>query len=83
MKAVYKIMNNQDKVTMNTFYHIRCDPDLDKGLCDMRRIPCGFTGCVEKLFKPWLSNLDKTLQPHYVIETETCKYSSILRGFNK
>ena len=35
MKAVYNILNNQDKVTMKHFYHIRCDPDLDKGLCVM------------------------------------------------
>ena len=31
MKAVYKILNNQDKVKMEHFYHIRCDPDLDEG----------------------------------------------------
>ena len=31
MKAVYNILNNQDKVTAKTNYHIRCDPDLDKG----------------------------------------------------
>ena len=35
MKAVYKIVNNQDKVTMKQFYHIRCDPDLDEGFCAM------------------------------------------------
>ena len=26
MKAVYKILNNKDKVTMKHFYHIRCNP---------------------------------------------------------
>ena len=26
MKAVYKILNNKDKVSMKQFYHIRCDP---------------------------------------------------------
>ena len=36
MKAVYKILNNKDKVTLKHFYHIRCDPDLDEGFCDMR-----------------------------------------------
>ena len=35
MKAVYKILNNQNKVTMKHLYHIRCDPDLDKGFCAM------------------------------------------------
>ena len=35
MKAVYNILNNQDKVTMKQFYHIIFDPDLDKGFCAM------------------------------------------------
>ena len=30
MKAVYKILNNQDRVTMKPFYSISCDPDLMK-----------------------------------------------------
>ena len=77
MKYVYKIMNNQNKVTMKNFYHIGCDPDLEKGFCDMRRIPCACTVFVEQLSKPWLPNLDKTLQPGYVIKPEICKYSSI------
>ena len=82
MKAVYKILNNQDKVTMEHFYHIICDPNLDKGFCAMWRIPCACTRRVEQLPKPWLPNLDKHPQPRYVIEPETCKYSSILRGYN-
>ena len=45
MKAVYNILNNQDKVTMKYFYHIRCDPDLDERLCAMWRIPCDCTVC--------------------------------------
>ena len=71
MKDVYKILNNQDKVTMKHFNHIICDPDLEKGLCAMKFIPCACTGCVEQLYKPWLPNLDKTLQPRYAIEPET------------
>ena len=53
MKDVYKILNNQDKVTMKNFYHIICDTDLDEGLCAMRRIPCDCTECVEQLSKLW------------------------------
>ena len=83
MKAVYKIINNQDKVIMKHFYHIKCDPDLDEGFCAMRRINCACTGCIEQLSNLWLPNLDKTLQPHYAIENERFKYSSILRGCNK
>ena len=58
---------------MKHFYHIRCDPELGEGFCDMRRIPCACSVCVEKLSKPWLPNLGKTQQPRYVIEPETCK----------
>ena len=83
MKAVYKILNNQDKVIMKHFFNIRCDPDLDEGLCSMQRIPCAFTGCDEQLSNTWSPNLDKTLQPCYSIEPKTCKFSSISRGYNK
>ena len=52
MKAVYNILNNQDKVTMKQFYHIRCYPDLYKGFCALRRITCSCTGCVENFPNP-------------------------------
>ena len=68
---------------MKHFYHIRCDIYLGKGLCAMRRIPCACNGYVEQLSNPWLPNSDKTLQPCYAVEPETCKYSSILCGYNK
>ena len=77
------ILNNQDKVTMKHFIQIICNPDLDEGLCDMRRIHCACIGCVEKLYNPLLPNLDKSLQPRYALETETCKYSSILHRYNQ
>ena len=83
MKAVYNILNNQDKVKMKHFYHIRCDPCLDKGFCAMWGMSCAFAGCVEQIYNPWLPNLDKNLQPCYDIKPETCKYSSILCGYNK
>ena len=35
MKAVCKILNNQDKVSMKHFYHITCDPGLDEGFCSI------------------------------------------------
>ena len=59
MKAVYKILNNNNKVSMKHFYHIICNPDLGEGFCDMWRIPCACYGCVEQLSKPWLHNLEK------------------------
>ena len=83
MKAICKILNNQGEVKMKHFYHIGCNTDLYEDFCAMRRIPFSCTWCVEQLFKPWFPKLDKTLQPRYVIEPETCKYSSILRGYTK
>ena len=83
MKSVYNILNNQDKVTMQHFYHIICNPDLDKGFYAMRHITCACIGCVEQLPNTWLPNLDKNLQPPYDIEPKICKHSSILRGYNK
>ena len=68
---------------MKHFCHIVCDTDLYEGFCAMRRIPYACTRFVEQLSKPWLPGLDKTLQPPYVIKPETCKYSSILHGYNK
>ena len=68
---------------MTPFYHIGCNPNLDEVFCAMNSIPCACTGCVEQLSNPWLTNLDKTLQPHYAIKPETCKYYSILRGYKK
>ena len=59
MKAVYNTLNNEDKVTIKHFYHIRCNPDLDENFCAMRHTPCACTGCFEKLSNPWLHNLDK------------------------
>ena len=58
---------------MKHFYHIRCNEELGEGFCAMRWIPSACTGCVEKLSKPWLTNLEVTQQPHYVIKPETCK----------
>ena len=49
----------------------------------MRQIPCACTGCAEQLSKPWLPNLDKTLQLHYIIKHKTCEYSFILCVYNK
>ena len=83
MKAVYNILNNQTKVKMKHFYHIRCDPDLGEGFCAMQRIPCACTESFEQISNTWLPNRYKTLQPRYAIQTKSCRYSSILRGYNK
>ena len=73
MRDVYNILNNQDKVTMKNICHIICDLGLDKSFCTMWCIPCACTRCVEQFSKPCLPNFDKTPQPCYVIEPETCE----------
>eukprot|EP00978_Attheya_sp_CCMP212_P032801 scaffold129609_cov69-Attheya_sp.AAC.2 len=84
IKATYKIVDNRDNnVKLKEFYHIRCDPDLGQGFCAMRRIPCACNACVEQLSHEWTPKIDKLLQPRYAIEPPLCKYSSILRGYNK
>ena len=50
---------------------------------DIILLPCACSVWVEQISKTWLPNLEKTQQPRYVIEPETFKYSSILRGYNK
>ena len=78
MKAVYKILNNKDKVSMKHSYHRRCNPDLDEGFCAMRRIHCSCTGCVEKLSKPGLPNLEK---PNNHIMLSNQKHVSTLQSY--
>ena len=78
MKAVYKILNNNDKVSMKHFYHIVCDPELGEGFCAMRRIPCACYGCVEQLYKPWLPNLEKR-NNHFMLLNQ--KHVSTLQSY--
>ena len=84
MKAVYKILNNKDKVSMNHFYHIRCDPELGEGFFAMRRITCDFSVCVEQLSKSWLPHLKKPnnhvmlLNQNYVSTIQS--YTAIING---
>ena len=84
MKAVYKILNNKDKVPMKHFYHIICNSELDEGFCAMRLIPCACSGCVEQLFKPWLPNLEKrnnhVMLPNQKHVSTLQYYGAILNG---
>ena len=78
MKTVYKILNNKDKVSMKHFYHIRYDTKLGEGFCAMRRIPCACSGCVEKLSKPWLPNLEN---PNNHVMLSNQKHVSTLQSY--
>ena len=84
MKAVYKILNNKDNVIMKHFYHIRCDPDLDKGFCAMRRIPCACTGCVDQLSNPgnltWIKPYNHVMLLNHKHVTNLQSYMAIING---
>ena len=82
MKAVYKILNKKDKLSMKHFYHRRWNPELGESFCGIWHIPCACSGCVKQLSTPGYLTWKKTQQPRDVIKPETCKYSSILRGYN-
>ena len=63
---------------MKQFYYIRYDPDLDKGFCATRRIPCACTGSVDQISKPWLPNLDK---PYNHVMLSNQKHVSTLQSY--
>ena len=77
MKAVYNIMNNQDKVTIKHFYNIRCDPDLDKGFCAVRRIPCVCNGFVHSPIPVYLT----CIKPYNHVMLSNPKHVSTLPSY--
>ena len=78
MKAVYNIMNNQNKVTMEHNYHIRCDTGLEEVLCAMQLISSACTEYGEQLSNPWLPNLYK---PYNQIMISNPKHVSTLSSY--
>ena len=51
--------------TIISIYHYRVYPKLGKGVCDIGRIPCGCTACVDQLDKYWLTNCAPSTQPGF------------------
>ena len=35
-------------------YHLRFDPKLGMGVCEICRIPCACVACTSMLYKPWI-----------------------------
>ena len=50
-------------------YHLRFDPKLGLGVCEILRIPCACVACTPMLDKPWIYGIpsdkksDKNLSP--------------------
>ena len=39
---------------MSNNYHLRFDPKIGMGVCEIRRIPCACVACTSMLDKPWI-----------------------------
>ena len=57
--------------TIILHYHYRVDPELGKGVCEIRRIPCECQVCVAQLDKYWLQTITLSSQPMYA-HVENC-----------
>ena len=47
---------------LSKHYHLRFDPKLGHGICEIRRIPCAYVGCTSMLDKPWISGIPSNKQ---------------------
>ena len=39
---------------LSKHYHLRFDPEIGNGVCEIHRIPCAFFVCKSMLDKPWI-----------------------------
>ena len=39
------------------YYHLRVDPKLGMGVCEIRRVQCACVACTSMLDKPWISGI--------------------------
>ena len=62
-------------------YHLRFDPRLGMGKCEIRRIPCACVVCTSMLYKPWISGIPSEKQERYKPVTK-CTYWPVLGAFN-
>ena len=50
---------------MGKQYHLRFDPKLVMGECEIRRIPCVCVACTSMMDKPWISSIPSDKQDRY------------------
>ena len=62
-------------------YHLRFDPKLGMGICEIRHISCDCVACTSMLDKPWISGTPPNKQERYKPVTE-CTYCPVLGSFN-
>ena len=66
---------------MSKYYHLRFDPKLAMGECEISRIPCACVACTSMLDKPWISSIPSDKQELYKPVTN-CTYWPVLGAFN-
>ena len=62
-------------------YHLRFDPKLGMGVCEMLCIPCACVACTSMLEKAWISGIPSDKQDRYKPVTK-CTYWLVLGAFN-
>ena len=66
---------------MSKYYHLRFDPKLGNGVCEILRTPCACAACTSMLDKTWISGIQSYKQEHYKPITK-CTYWPVLGPFN-
>ena len=66
---------------LSKHYHLRFDPKLGMGVCEIRRIPCACVACTSILYKPWIYGISSDKQECYKPFTK-CTYWPVLGTFN-
>ena len=66
---------------LSNHYHLRFDPKLGMGVCEILRIPCACVACISMLEKPWISGISSDKQERYKPVTK-CTYWPVLGAFN-
>ena len=62
-------------------YHLRFDPKLGNGVCEIHRIPCACVACTSMLYKSWISGIPSDEQERYKPVTK-CTYLPVLGSLN-
>ena len=66
---------------LSKHYHLRFDPKLGMGICEIRRIPCDFFSCTSMLDKLWITGIPPDEQERYKPTTKST-YWPVLGSFN-
>ena len=66
---------------LSNHYHLRFDPKLDHGICEIWHIPCACVACTSMLGKPWIYSVSSQKQAHYQPVTN-CNYFPVLVSYN-